>query len=68
MIVDFEKLVYIGGAGLRNVLMTAKDLWRRDARLVLCSAQDIVRAAFAMSGFDKIATIHRTRADAPATH
>ena len=65
-IVDFERLVYIRSAGLRAVLMTAKGLWRRDARLALCSAQDVLRAAFAMSGFDKIVAIHRTRADALA--
>ena len=66
VIVDIEKLVYISSAGLRAMLMTAKGLWRRDARLAPCSAQDVVRAAFAMSGFDKIVAIHRSRADALA--
>ena len=66
VIMDLERLVYIGSAGLRAVLMTAKSLWRRDVGFALCSPPDGVRAAFKTSGFDKIITIHPTRADALA--
>ena len=64
VILDFEQLVYISSAGLRAVLMTAKSMYRRDIGFALCCLTDVVRAAFATSGFDKIITIHSTRADA----
>ncbi|MCY4404780.1 MAG: STAS domain-containing protein, partial [Rhodospirillaceae bacterium] len=35
VIMDFEKLSYISSAGLRAVLMTAKTLWKRDAKFAL---------------------------------
>ena len=60
MIMDFEKLVYIGIAGLRAVLMTAKSLWKRDATFALCSPQYVVRAVFQTSGLDRIIAIHPT--------
>ena len=66
VILDFEQLVYISSAGLRVVLMTAKGMYRRDIGFGLCCLTDVVRAAFATSGFDKIITIHSTRAEAIA--
>ena len=66
VILDFEQLVYIGSAGLRAVLMTAKSMYRHDVGFALCCLTDVVRAAFATSGFDKIIAIHTTRADALA--
>ena len=66
VILDFEKLVYISSTGLRAVLMTAKNLWKRDATFALCSMPDVVRAVFEVSGFDKIIAIHPTRAEALA--
>ena len=64
VILDFEKLVYISSAGLRAVLMTAKNLWKRDAEFALCSLSEMVREVFEVSGFDKIITIYPTRAEA----
>ena len=64
---DFENLVYISSAGLRAVLMTAKNLWKRDATFALCSLPGIVREVFTVSGFDKIITIHPTQAEALAS-
>ena len=66
VIVDFEGLVYISSAGLRAVLVTAKDLWKRKASFALCSLPEMVREVFEVSGFDKIITIHPSRADALA--
>lgn len=65
-IMDFENLVYISSAGLRAVLMTAKNLWKRDAKFALCSLSDIVRKVFEVSGFDKIITIHLSLDEARA--
>lgn len=67
VILDFEKLVYISSAGLRAVLMTAKNLWQRDAAFALCSMSEIVREVFEVSGFDKIITIHSSKDEALAS-
>ena len=64
VILDFERLVYIGSAGLRAVLMTAKNQWRREAKFALCSLSQGVRDVFLVSGFDKILSIHPTQAEA----
>ena len=64
VIMDFEKLIYISSAGLRAVLLTAKALQNRNAKLVLCSLSDSIREVFEISGFDKILPIHTSRAEA----
>jgi anti-anti-sigma factor len=61
VIMDFEKLSYISSAGLRAVLMTAKTLWKRDAKFALCSLSGPVKEVFEISGFDKIIPIHDSR-------
>ena len=67
VIMDFEKLAYISSAGLRAVLLTAKTLQGRNAKLVLCSLADPIREVFEISGFDKILPIHPTKAEALAS-
>ena len=64
MIMDFEHLSYISSAGLRAGLITAKTLWNRDAKFVLCSLPDTIREIFEISGFDKILSIHTSHAKA----
>ena len=61
VIMDFENLSYISSAGLRAVLMTAKTLWKRDAKFALCSLSGPVKEVFEISGFDKIIPIHDSR-------
>lgn len=67
VIMDFEKLVYISSAGLRAILLTAKSLQNRDAKLLLCSLSDRIREVFEISGFDKILPIHPSKAEALAS-
>ena len=67
VIMDFEKLSYISSAGLRAILLTAKSLWNRDAKFLLCSLSDQIREVFEISGFDKIITLHPSRAEALAS-
>ena len=67
VIMDFEKLVYISSAGLRAILMTAKSLGNRNAKFALCSLSDQIREIFEISGFDKIITIHPSKAEALAS-
>ena len=66
VIVDCERLSYIGSAGLRTVLSIAKALSKRNAQFALCSLSDHVRDVFEKSGFDTIIVIHPSRAEALA--
>lgn len=66
-ILDCGGLEFIGSAGLRVVLLTAKRLKDRDARLVLCALPDPVRAVFRVTGFERHLPIYRTRDAAHAS-
>ena len=66
VIVDCEKLSYVGSAGLRTMLKIAKAVSNRDARFALCTLSDSVRRVFEKSGFDTILTIHPSRTEALA--
>ena len=67
VIMDFENLSYISSAGLRAVLLTAKNLRTQDAKFALCSLSAHIREVFEISGFDKIIAIHPSRAEALAS-
>ena len=64
LVIDFEKLTYVSSAGLRAILVTAKNLKKRGATLAICSLQAPIREVFEISGFDKIIPIYGSRADA----
>ena len=66
VIVNCERLHFIGSAGLRTVLAIAKSLSNRDTRFALCSLSDQVRVVFEKSGFDTIIAIHPSQAEALA--
>ncbi len=66
VIVGFEGVSYISSAGLRAVLLIAKDLSRRDAKFALYSLESLVREVFEISGFDHIIQIHSSKAEAIA--
>ena len=66
VIVDCEKLTYIGSAGLRTVLALSKAVSNRDARFALCTVSAHVMSIFEKSGFDTIITIRPSRAEALA--
>ncbi len=67
VIMDFEKLAYISSAGLRAILLTAKSLQGRNAKLMLCSLSERINEVFEISGFDKILPIYKSRAEAIAS-
>ena len=67
VIVDCERLEYLGSAGLRTVLAIAKSLSNRDTRFALHSLSDQVRIVFETSGFDTIIPIHASRNEALAS-
>ena len=64
VILDFGDISYISSAGLRVILMVAKELTRRGAYLAICSLSDFVREIFEVSGFDKIITVRPSKEEA----
>lgn len=64
LIMDFGELDFIGSAGLRVILLTAKTLLEREAKLVLCGLSDPVRGVFRVTGFEQLLPIHETLAQA----
>lgn len=61
---DLEHLSYISSAGLRVILIIARQLQTRGAKFGVCSLSDSISEVFQVSGFDQIIRIHATQADA----
>ena len=57
MVLDFGALDYISSAGLRVLLLVAKDRENSGANFAICSLQGQVRELFSVSGFDQIIQI-----------
>ena len=66
-ILDLEAVDFIGSAGLRVVLATAKRLRGRNARLVLCAPAEPVRDVLRITGLDRFLPIRETVAEALAS-
>ncbi|MYB52075.1 MAG: STAS domain-containing protein [Acidobacteriia bacterium] len=66
LVVDFELLKYISSAGLRAILLTAKNLEERAVGFCLCEIEPHVRKLFAI-GVDEVVSIHKTRDEAVAS-
>jgi anti-anti-sigma factor len=66
LILDFSAIDYMSSAGLRIVLLAAKQTRSSGKGLVICGLNDNVREVFSMSGFDKILTIVVSREQAIA--
>lgn len=64
VVVDFEQVAFISSAGLRVVLMLAKQLRKRGVQLAACSLNASTRRIFAVSGFDRIVPIHGSETQA----
>ena len=64
VVLDLGGLSYVSSAGLRVVLLVAKELQRQSAKLSVCSLSDTVKEVFTISGFDKIIPVHGTRQEA----
>lgn len=66
VVLDFEDVSYISSAGMRVILITAKDLQSTGVKFVLCSMNESIREVFNISGFDKIIPIHGSQSEALA--
>ena len=66
VLVDCAAMEYISSAGLRVLLVAAKQARAANGQLVLAALRENPREVFDISGFSAIFTIHNTVADALA--
>ncbi len=64
ILVNFDKLDYISSAGLRVLLLVAKQLKTTDGELRICSLNEVVKEVFDISGFDMILPISASESEA----
>ena len=67
ILVDFSEVDFISSAGLRVLLMVAKEVKARSGRIELCSMRDYLKEVFEVSGFNAIFQIHEARSDGLAS-
>jgi len=60
LVLDMSGLSYISSSGLRVILTLAKEMERRQRRLIICGLFGMVREVFMVSGFMEIFTICHT--------
>lgn len=58
VILNLALLDYISSAGLRIILLSAKNLRQRNVKFAICSLSSSVHELFIISGFDQIIAIH----------
>ncbi len=54
LILNLSELQYISSAGLRVILVIAKDIKSKNGKIVLCSMTESVKKVFDISGFSSI--------------
>jgi stage II sporulation protein AA (anti-sigma F factor antagonist) len=64
VVLDFSNLTYISSAGLRVILLVARDLQKQGAQFAACSLSAPVKEVFSISGFDKIIPVHDSQDEA----
>ncbi len=64
ILVNFENLDYISSAGLRILLVTAKQLKSTDGDFRLCNLNETVLEIFDISGFSTILNVFGTESEA----
>lgn len=61
LIVDFSRLNFVSSAGMRVILVAAKQLQAKQGKFVLCSMKNNIHDVFRVSGFDKVMLIRDSR-------
>lgn len=64
LVFDFSGLSYISSAGLRVLLVAARDTQSKGGKALFCGLSKQIAEVFAVSGFDKILAVHAGRDDA----
>ena len=54
LVLDLEGVTYISSAGLRVILVVARQLQSKDAKFAVCSLSLSISEVFQISGFDQI--------------
>ena len=57
---DLGELEYLSSAGLRVLLSAAKEMKRREGKIVLCALNEFVKEIFEVSGFQSLIPITDT--------
>ena len=58
LLLDMSEVTFLSSLGLRMLLIVAKALDRRGAKMVLLSPQPAVREVLSLSGFDQLIPVH----------
>ncbi len=66
LLLDLKDLYYISSAGLRAVLMAAKEMTAVGGRLAIASPNSEVNEVFDISGFVSVIEVHRSAESATA--
>ncbi len=64
IVIDMEKVSYISSAGLRSLLVAAKEIKAQKGKIVICSMTESVKKVFEISGFSTIFTTLATETEA----
>ncbi len=64
LVLDLEDLSYISSAGLRVILLIARQMQGKSGKFAVCSLSDSINEVFQISGFDKIISLHSAQSDA----
>ena len=64
ILIDFEGLKYISSAGLRFLIVAAKQLTSVSGQLRVCNLNSVVQEVFDISGFTKLIPVSNSRAAA----
>ncbi len=68
IVLDFSNIDYLSSAGLRSLLVIAKQQKEGGGHLAICSVKEMVHKVFEVSGFNTIVDIHTDRRSAVDKH
>ena len=64
LVIDFSRVPYISSAGLRALMVGAKQCKARGGKIALAALQPVVREVFQISRFDKVIATFESLPDA----
>ncbi|MEW6531569.1 MAG: STAS domain-containing protein [Thermodesulfobacteriota bacterium] len=59
-VVDFSNLDYISSAGLRSLMVVAKDVRARGGELACCALKGVAKQVFDVSGFSALLPVYES--------
>lgn len=66
LIIDMQKVEFLGSMGLRSIVVPARAVHRRGGKVVLLGPNEMVESVLKTSGIDSLLPIHRDLNDAIA--